>query len=783
MKRVCLGIHVYAEPGQLSATLRSIWANTEEDCQLLLLPDGPDRATKAALAKLSDLPQSGTAEPCSAAACFNRLATESDAAILVLLESGSIVGPGWLEHLLAALNADPRNGLAGPSTNRAWNEQCVFPNSGGTVAEVGRTAEDAARRFGAEIRTLGSLYSLADFCYVVRREVIEDIGAADEGYSLGPCWEMDYNVRAARAGWQGVWACAAYVYRSPFTQRRQSEEKRRFDASKRRYQDKFCGARLRGEKTDYRPHCRGDACPNFAPSELIKLSIPLPGPPQVTVPVQISEPFVASIPISPVSVSEPSLPLVSCIMPTYNRRAFVPQAIRCFQRQEYPNLELVIVDDGTDAVSDLRPSDDRVRYFPLDRKLTVGAKRNFACTRARGEIIVHWDDDDWYPVWRVKKQVDALLKFEADICGSSHVSYYDVVTDRAWEYRYARSGKPWVAGNTLAYRKSLWERNPFSAIQVGEDTRFVWSCPGNKIADLTDASLCVASLHSGNTSRKDVGGNLWHRLHSGQIHQLLGEDLSFFHAIVGGNPAPPWPLVSCIMPTYNRRPFVPLALRHFLQQDYPNRELIIVDDGDAAVGDLVESASGVRYVRLHRRLSIGAKRNVACELAQGEVIAHWDDDDWYAPDRLRYQVMPILENKADITGLENSFVLDLSDGVFWTTQPELHRRMFVGDVHGGTLVYRKDIWARGPRYPEVNIAEDAWLLRRAMDNGKRLLKLANRGVFVYVRHGKNAWNNWAPGNFIDPGGWQRTSPPTTFPAAAFNAYQVALKEEKNELSH
>src|SRR5262249_34500766 len=151
----------------------------------------------------------------------------------------------------------------GPSTNYAWNEQRVFPRGGGTLAEVARTAAEATRRFGRAWRTLEPLYSLADFCYAVRREVIHAIGAADEGYGLGPCWEMDYNIRAARAGWKGVWACAAYVYRSPFTARRRYDEALHFEESKRRYQNKFCGARLRGEKADYRPHCRGEACSNF----------------------------------------------------------------------------------------------------------------------------------------------------------------------------------------------------------------------------------------------------------------------------------------------------------------------------------------------------------------------------------------------------------------------------------------------------------------------------------------------------------------------------------------
>src|SRR6185295_18979773 len=122
-----------------------------------------------------------------------------------------------------------RNGLAGPSTNNSWNEQCAFPRRGGSVREVAATANEAARRFGKSARTLEPLYSLSDFCYAVRREVIKAVGAADEGYKFGPCWEMDYNVRAARAGWRGVWAGASYVHRQPFTVQRRSEEARYFE--------------------------------------------------------------------------------------------------------------------------------------------------------------------------------------------------------------------------------------------------------------------------------------------------------------------------------------------------------------------------------------------------------------------------------------------------------------------------------------------------------------------------------------------------------------------------
>ena len=754
-KHVSIGIYCHTEPERLRATLDSVRRNTVPGFQLVVLADGPDARMTQALNGMPEIPQSRTRDPRGAAACFNRLAAHSDAAVVVLLESGARVGPGWLEHLLRGLETDPQNGLAGPSTNLSWNEQGVFRNRNGSDQQVCDLAREAETRFDDQVRTLEPLYSLADFCYAVRREVIEALGGADERYSLGPCWEMDYNIRAARAGWRGVWVGAAYVHRAPFTARRQIEEAHRFEASKHLYQDKFCGARLRGEKTDYRAHCRGDACSNFAPQELMEIKKLLP----VLSATEVSPPIPAVV----------EAPLVSCIMPTYNRRMFVPQAIRSFLRQDYPNLELLVVDDGPDAVSSCVPESDRIRYLRLDRKATIGAKRNLACAQARGEFIVHWDDDDWYPEDRVTRQVSALQG--CDISGSSRIYYHDVTTAQAWEYRYPHANASWVGGNTLVYRKTFWDHHRFADIQVGEDSRFVWSNRGRSIRDLADPSLCVATIHPENVSRKDLHGSYWHSLSRDLLATLLGDEIYFYFR------AREWPLVSCIMPTYNRRAYVPQALHSFLQQDYPNRELIVIDDGTDPIEDLIPTAENIKYLRKPHRMSIGAKRNLACQHARGEIIAHWDDDDWYSPDRLRYQVAPIVAGAADFTGLENKFVLKLPAGEFWTTDPQLHQRMFVENVHGGTLVYRKDVWTQGCRYPEVNLAEDAWLLYRATHNGKRLLRLSNPGVFVYVRHDSNAWREFAPGSFIDPNGWQRLPPPTLFPSGAFSFYMQAAKQD------
>jgi hypothetical protein len=79
----------------------------------------------------------------------------------------------------------------------------------------------------------------------------------------------------------------------------------------------------------------------------------------------------------------------------------------------------------------------------------------------------------------------------------------------------------------------------------------------------------------------------------------------------------------------------------------------------------------------------------------------------------------------------------------------------------------------GVRYPEINLAEDASLLQYATKRGKRLVRLSNPGVFVYVRHRRNAWREFAPGRFMNPAGWQRIAQPQIFAASVLASYEAA----------
>jgi hypothetical protein len=203
-------------------------------------------------------------------------------------------------------------------------------------------------------------------------------------------------------------------------------------------------------------------------------------------------------------------PLVSCIMPTHDRRALVPRAVQQFLSQDYPRRELIVIDDGHDIVADLIPPDPRIRYVRLERRVPLGAKRNTACQLAQGELIVHWDDDDWMAPWRIAYQARAMREHpDADICGLAHVLFYDPTRRRAFEYAPEPTAPRWVAGGTMCYRRAWWEAHRFADIDRGEDTRFVRAVPPDRILPLSDQRFYVATMHVGSMTAKRIRPPRW----------------------------------------------------------------------------------------------------------------------------------------------------------------------------------------------------------------------------------------------------------------------------------
>jgi hypothetical protein len=168
-------------------------------------------------------------------------------------------------------------------------------------------------------------------------------------------------------------------------------------------------------------------------------------------------------------------PFVSICTPTFNRRPFIPIIIKCFENQTYPKdkMEWIIVDDGTDKIEDLVAHIPQVKYFKYDNKLSLGTKRNITNEKAKGDIIVYMDDDDYYPPDRVSHAVDKLRQNPKALCaGSSEMYIYFKHIQKM--YQFGPYGPNHATAATFAFRKELLLKTRFDEkASLAEEKKFL----------------------------------------------------------------------------------------------------------------------------------------------------------------------------------------------------------------------------------------------------------------------------------------------------------------------
>ena len=102
-------------------------------------------------------------------------------------------------------------------------------------------------------------------------------------------------------------------------------------------------------------------------------------------------------------------PLVSIIMPAFNREKFIAEAIKSVLAQSFTNYELIVIDDGstdrTLSVTNQFKSDPRIKLVKNEKNLGIASTRNKALQMARGVYIAPLDSDDvWLRRSRSSKQ-------------------------------------------------------------------------------------------------------------------------------------------------------------------------------------------------------------------------------------------------------------------------------------------------------------------------------------------------------------------------------------------
>lgn len=364
-------------------------------------------------------------------------------------------------------------------------------------------------------------------------------------------------------------------------------------------------------------------------------------------------------------MSDTSQPLVSCVMPTADRRVFVPQAIRYFQAQDYKNKELVIVDDGNESAADLVPADPTIRYIRLTGRRPLGSKRNECVEACRGDLIMHWDDDDWMAPHRITYQVEALLKENAEVCGLDRMLFYHLEKDEVWLYRYPSQKCSWLAGGSLLYTRDFWRRSPFANIQVASDTRFVWDRPMERRVALHDYQFYVAMIHPRNTSPKVLVAPYWTR-YDGDPKSFMGDDLSFYQTLnqqPGTPPAAQVPSVaspvttySILMVVHNAFEMTRLSTLQTLRRiSGHDARLVVVDnasnDGTEKWLSLLAQRGDIELIRSETNLGHGPALELARSKTRSPYLVALDSDAFPLSDDWLPRLRARLNDKVKVAGI------------------------------------------------------------------------------------------------------------------------------------
>lgn len=208
---------------------------------------------------------------------------------------------------------------------------------------------------------------------------------------------------------------------------------------------------------------------------------------------------------------------VSVIVPVYNGEKHLRQCVESIMAQDYKNLEILLINDGsTDGSAllceQLRQQDRRVRVVHKVKNEGLGAARNTSLEVATGDYIVFVDADDWIDPNHVSDLHELLTRTGSDVAISNFTQYYEetgqfnlhIAADDYYEAVY--SPEEWFAfqygvGHNISlcftvpwskmYKKSLFEYILYPTDGFGEDDRTTWKTylAANRIAYMHRSSL------------------------------------------------------------------------------------------------------------------------------------------------------------------------------------------------------------------------------------------------------------------------------------------------------
>ena len=213
-------------------------------------------------------------------------------------------------------------------------------------------------------------------------------------------------------------------------------------------------------------------------------------------------------------------PPISIITPTYNREKFIDIAFHNLLATDYPRdkIEWIVVEDNEHKekmysekiISFQLQSNIRLKYIPIEGRMSIGEKRNHGIEHASNDIILFMDDDDHYPVTSFRRRVAWLLKGikkdkSCNIACCTTIALYDLqfgtsaVNVPPFDISFGQR----ISEATLTFKKSAWIERKFLDVSIAEGESWV-SGREDQVLEMQPQQIIVAFSHANNISSRKI---------------------------------------------------------------------------------------------------------------------------------------------------------------------------------------------------------------------------------------------------------------------------------------
>jgi glycosyltransferase involved in cell wall biosynthesis len=360
--------------------------------------------------------------------------------------------------------------------------------------------------------------------------------------------------------------------------------------------------------------------------------------------------------------------LVSAIVSTYNSARFLAGCLDDLEAQTIAEqLEIIVVDSGSEQREGqiVRRYQERYKnivYIRTEERESVYAAWNRAVQAARGAYLTNANTDD-------RHRPDALEVLARALAERPEVgvAYADCAVTQventslaqgpvAGRFRWPDFDRRTLFQNCIIGPQPMWRRSLheqhglFDPEYTSAGDYEFWLRLSDKTGFLHIPQILGLYLVSaGSIEHRDAGRSVqeaeqarerYWEPEEGPRPPAGGSTLEWYgprSAQGNGHGSDDFPLVSVVVPTFNRPVELRAALESVFAQTYPNLEIIVINDAGPDVSRVVHSLGARRPVRYEvhsENLGAGAARNTGLRLARGKYVAFLDDDDAYHPGHL-----------------------------------------------------------------------------------------------------------------------------------------------------